>query len=74
MCYERDAKAWNGLKNQKVAYLGMFSSTTVDIQENLFATCIVVSVKIGDTRYITYAYNLDAKTKTLTPVSCTVSA
>lgn len=74
MCYERDAKAWSGLKNQKEVSIGMFRSTTVDIHENFFATCIAVSVKIDDTRYITYAYNLDANTKTLTPVNCYVSA
>ena len=75
MLFEKDAKVWNVSDNDKGSVaISSYLSKTVDITENWFATCIAVSVKIDDTRYITYAYNLDAKTKTLTPVNCYVSA
>lgn len=75
MLFEKDAKVWNVSDNDKGSVaISSYLSKTVDITENWFATCIAVSVKIDDTRYITYAYNLDANTKTLTPVNCYVSA
>lgn len=73
MCYEKDAKAWSGLSDQKDVTIESEKEADIEIAENWFATCIVVSVKI-DQRYITYAYNLDSNTKTLTPVNCYVSA
>lgn len=73
MCFEKDAKAWSGLSDQHDITIESKKDTTVDIAENWFAACVVVSVKI-DQRYITYAYNLDSNTKTLTPVNCYVSA
>ena len=74
MLFEKDAKVWNVSDNDKGnVTIDAGSSKTVDITENWFATCIVVSMKIDSTRYITYAYNLDSNTKTLTPVNCYVS-
>ena len=74
MLFEKDAKVWNVSDNDKgTVTIDAGSSKTVDITENWFATCIVVSMKIDSTRYITYAYNLDSNTKTLTPVNCYVS-
>ncbi len=75
MLFEKDAKVWNVNDNDKgTVTIGAGASKTVDITENWFATCIVVSMKLDSTRYITYAYNLDANSKTLTPVNCYVSA
>ncbi len=72
MCYEKDAKAWSGLSDQKDVTIESEKEADIEIAENWFATCIVVSVKI-DQRYITYAYNLKAD-GTITCVNCTVSA
>lgn len=71
MCYEKDAKAWSGLSDQKDVTIESEKEADIEIAENWFATCIVVSVKI-DQRYITYAYNLKAD-GTITCVNCTVS-
>lgn len=74
MLFEKDAKVWNVNDNDKRSVsINAGASKTVDITENWFATCIVVSMKIDSTRYITYAYNLNAN-GTLTYVNCTVSA
>ena len=74
MLFEKDAKVWNVSDNDKGSVaIGAGASKTVDISENWFATCIVVSMKLDSTRYITYAYNLNAN-GTLTYVNCTVSA
>lgn len=74
MLFEKDAKVWNLNDNDKKSVsIGSNASKTVDITENWFATCIVVSVKIDATRYITYAYNLNTN-GTITCVNCTVSA
>ena len=71
MCYEKDAKAWSGLSDQHDVTIESKKEADIEIAENWFATCIVVSVKI-DQRYITYAYNLKAD-GTITCVNCTVS-
>ena len=74
MLFEKDAKVWNvNDKDKGSVFIGAGASAEVDISENWFATCIVVSVKVGYTRYITYAYNLNAD-GTITCVNCTVSA
>ena len=74
MLFEKDAKVWNvNDKDKGSVFIGAGASANVDISENWFATCIVVSVKVGHTRYITYAYNLNAD-GTITCVNCTVSA
>ncbi len=73
MLFEKDAKVWNVNDNDKRSVsINAGASKTVDISENWFATCIVVSVKIDSTRYITYAYNLNTD-GSLTIVNCTVS-
>ena len=75
MLFEKDAKVWNvNDKDKGSVFIGAGASAEVDISENWFATCIVVSMQLDDKRYITYAYNLDSNTKTLTPVNCYVSA
>lgn len=74
MLFEKDAKVWNvNDKDKGSVFIGAGASAEVDISENWFATCIVVSVKIDSTRYITYAYNLNTN-GTITCVNCTVSA
>lgn len=75
MLFEKDAKVWNVSDNDKKSVtIESNESAVVYISENWFATCIVVSMQLDDKRYITYAYNLDSNTKTLTPVNCYVSA
>ena len=72
MLFEKDAKVWNvNDKDKGTVTIGAGASKTVDISENWFATCIVVSMQLDGTRYITYAYNLD-KNGTITCVNCYV--
>lgn len=59
MCSEFDAKNWSGLSNvARTLEIKDGESTIIHINENLAATCIVVSYTEGDKRYIVYADHL----------------
>lgn len=74
MLFEKDAKVWNvNDYDKRSVSINAGASKIVDISENWFATCIVVSMKLDNTRYITYAYNLNTN-GTITCVNCYVSA
>ena len=59
MCFEGDAKNWNGLKNIATVNLENGASTQIEILENAAATSIAISYTDGSTRYIFYANNLN---------------
>ncbi len=58
MCFDDDAKNWTKLKNIKTTTINAYSSETVSISENWFATTIAVSFETNEERLITYANNL----------------
>ena len=62
MCFENDAKKWKGLKDVKSVYVYNDSKSggVISISPNWFATDVVFSVVVGNTRYITYAHNLNS--------------
>lgn len=60
MCYFNDAKNWLNLNDVSYASLGGKSSLVVQIKENWFATSIAISYIKDNTRYITYANNLNS--------------
>lgn len=60
MCFEDDAKNWTGLNDPgEVETISAYGSTSVDVSENWFATCIAFSFQRNGKRYITYAYDLN---------------
>lgn len=65
MCFKNDAQKWSGLNDVVDDKVLANNSTEIYISENLFATSIVVSWTHNTHRYISYAYNLDNKDKTL---------
>ena len=60
MCYFNDAKNWSNLNDVSYASFGGKTSLVVQIKENWFATSIAVSYIKDNTRYITYANNLNS--------------
>ncbi len=61
MCSKYGAKNWSGLSDVMFVLLEANSSVTVDITENVFATCIAVSYVASNYRFITYADQLSTK-------------
>ncbi len=61
LCFEGDAKNWQGHSNPKSIYLASGQSTTLEIEENGTATSVAISYKVGLDRYIFYAYDLNAE-------------
>lgn len=61
MCYENDAKNWTSLGNNELNVLvEPYETEDIQISENWFATHIAISYISGNTRYITYASELNA--------------
>ena len=58
MCYLKDAKNWTGLSDLNTLYISSYSTVTVSISENWFATSIAASYVRGNYRIITYADQL----------------
>ena len=61
LCFENDAKTWQGQSDQKTVTLQNGKSITLEIQENGTATSIAISYKKDLDRYIFYAYDLNAE-------------
>ncbi len=59
LCFEGDAKNWDGLRVIKYLKLSNNSSTEISISQNGTAGTIAISYIQGSTRYIFYAYGLN---------------
>ena len=59
MCFESDAKNWDGLKDVSWINIGKGCSRSVNIKENGSATSIAICYIENDIRYICYANDLD---------------
>lgn len=71
LCFEGDAKQWKGLKDvnndeTEKKVIPAEGYTDIIVNGNGFAGTAVVSYVKGDNRYITYAYDLDDRNKSLT--------
>lgn len=67
MCYGGDAEEWTGLSDIAYFDLPARASRVVSVQGNASATHVAFSFVSGNTRYITYANELDEDTFWLTP-------
>ncbi len=66
MCFEGDARNWDGLSHVTSVYLSNGETCLIKIQEYLFATSIAISYNIGIDKYIIYANNLAFPSGTMT--------
>lgn len=67
MCFANDAQNWTNLSNIDSVSLSSGGDTTVDVQENWFATHITFSLTTDvGYRWITYGYNLNSANYTMT--------
>lgn len=66
MCSSSDAQNWKNLKHVSTIYLTAKGSTTIEVDENLFATHVAFCYLSSGTRLVTYANNLNKTKKTLT--------
>ncbi len=65
MCNDGDAKNWTNLSHVSDITLNNEMSTSLLISENYAANSIAISYKVGEIRYVFYAFNLD-KSGTMT--------
>lgn len=65
-CFKNDAQTWTNLNDLRTAYVSAGSSITISIVDNGIGDYIAVSWLSQGKRMVTYGYNMNEITKTMT--------